>query len=116
MESSVCSGGESLYKRFPGFLASTAWKWGRRGMGMSVRLGRRRLRDVSVAVGILLASRFGSVAVSIETAGVSVAQSAQTRIDIQGNRRVEADTIRSYFKVNGAEHLDSAKIDAALKA
>jgi outer membrane protein insertion porin family len=47
---------------------------------------------------------------------VSVAQSAQTRIDIQGNRRVEAETIRSYFKANGAEHLDSAKIDAALKA
>jgi outer membrane protein insertion porin family len=74
------------------------------------------LRNVSVAVGILLASLIGSVAVSIETAGVSVAQSAQTRIDIQGNRRVEADTIRSYFKVNGAEHLDSGKIDAALKA
>jgi outer membrane protein insertion porin family len=85
-------------------------------MGMSVRLGRRRLRDVGVAVGILLASLVGSVAVSIGTAGVSVAQSAQTRIDIQGNRRVEADTIRSYFRVNGAEHLDSAKIDAALKA
>lgn len=85
-------------------------------MGMSVRLGRGRLLDVSVAVGILLASLFGSVAVSIETAGVSVAQSAQTRIDIQGNRRVEADTIRSYFRVNGAERLDSAKIDAALKA
>jgi outer membrane protein insertion porin family len=74
------------------------------------------LRDVGVAVGILLASLVGSVAVSIGTAGMSVAQSAQTRIDIQGNRRVEADTIRSYFRVNGAEHLDSAKIDAALKA
>jgi outer membrane protein insertion porin family len=85
-------------------------------MGMSVRLRRGRLRDVSVAVGLLLASLLGSVAVSIETAGVSVAQSVQTRIDIQGNRRVEADTIRSYFRVNGAEHLDSAKIDAALKA
>jgi outer membrane protein insertion porin family len=74
------------------------------------------LRNVSVAVGILLASLVGSVAVSIGTAGVSVAQSASTHIDIQGNRRVEADTIRSYFRVNGAERLDSAKIDAALKA
>jgi outer membrane protein insertion porin family len=85
-------------------------------MGMSVRLGRRRVCNVSVAVGLLFASLLGAVAVSIETAGVSVAQSAQTRIDVQGNRRVEADTIRSYFRVNGAERLDSAKIDAALKA
>jgi outer membrane protein insertion porin family len=61
-------------------------------------------------------SLFGSVAVSIGTAQVSVAQSAQTRIDVEGNRRVEADTIRSYFRVGGSERLDSAKVDAALKA
>src|SRR5215813_2812472 len=85
-------------------------------MGMSVRLGRGRLASVSVAAGLLAVSLFGSVAVSIETAGVSVAQSAQTRIDIEGNRRVEADTIRSYFRVGGSERLDSAKIDSALKA
>ena len=58
----------------------------------------------------------GPVAVSIGTAGTSVAQSAQTRIDVQGNRRVEAETIRSYFRTGGTEHLDSAKVDAALKA
>src|SRR5262249_2150410 len=85
-------------------------------MGMSVRLGRGRLASVSVAAGLLAVSLFGSIAVSIGTAGVSVAQSAQTRIDVEGNRRVEADTIRSYFRVGGSERLDSAKIDAALKA
>src|SRR6266852_3352136 len=85
-------------------------------MGMSVRLGRGRLAGVSVAAGLLCAGLFGSIAVSIGTAGVSVAQSAQTRIDVEGNRRVEADTIRSYFKVGPTERLDSAKIDAALKA
>jgi outer membrane protein insertion porin family len=37
-------------------------------------------------------------------------------IVVEGNRRVEADTIRSYFKVAPGEHLDAAKIDAALKA
>ena len=37
-------------------------------------------------------------------------------IVVQGNRRVEADTIRSYFKVAPGESLDAAKIDAALKA
>src|SRR6266481_3002395 len=85
-------------------------------MGMSVRLGRGRLASVGVAAGLLCASLFGSIAVSIGTAGVSVAQSYQTRIDIEGNRRVEADTIRSYFRVGGSERLDSAKIDSALKA
>jgi len=53
---------------------------------------------------------------SVGTARISVAQSAQTRIDVEGNRRVEADTIRSYFRVGGSERLDSAKIDSALKA
>ena len=85
-------------------------------MGMSMRLGRGRLASISVAAGLLCAGLFGSIAVSIGTAGVSVAQSAQTRIDVEGNRRVEADTIRSYFRVGGSERLDSAKIDAALKA
>jgi outer membrane protein insertion porin family len=85
-------------------------------MGMSIRLGRGRLANISVAAGLLCASLFGSIAVSIGTAGVSVAQSAPTRIDVEGNRRVEADTIRSYFRVGGSERLDSAKIDAALKA
>ena len=37
-------------------------------------------------------------------------------IIVQGNRRVEADTVRSYFKVGPGEVLDAAKIDAALKA
>src|SRR5712672_2296315 len=85
-------------------------------MGMSMRLGRGRLAIISVAAGLLCAGLFGSIASSIETAGVSVAQSSQTRIDVEGNRRVEADTIRSYFRVGGSERLDSAKIDAALKA
>ena len=83
---------------------------------MSIRLGRGRLANISVAAGLLCASLFGSVAVSIGTAGPSIAQSAPTRIDVEGNRRVEADTIRSYFRVGGSERLDSAKIDAALKA
>jgi len=41
---------------------------------------------------------------------------AATSIVVEGNRRVEADTIRSYFKVAPGEHLDAGKIDAALKA
>jgi outer membrane protein insertion porin family len=37
-------------------------------------------------------------------------------IVVEGNRRVEPDTIRSYFKAAPGERLDAAKIDAALKA
>jgi len=37
-------------------------------------------------------------------------------IVVEGNRRVEADTIRSYFKLAPGEHLDPGKIDAGLKA
>jgi outer membrane protein insertion porin family len=85
-------------------------------MGMNVRLGRGRLASVAVAAGLLCASLFGFVGVSIGTAGVSLAQPAQTRIDVEGNRRVDAETIRTYFRVGGSERLDSATIDAALKA
>src|SRR5215468_10049717 len=85
-------------------------------MGMSVRLRRGRLARIGVAVALLCAGVFGASVVSIGTAARGIAQSAQTRIDVEGNRRVESDTIRSYFRVNGAERLDSAKIDAALKA
>src|ERR1700691_168911 len=35
---------------------------------------------------------------------------------VEGNRRIEAETIRSYFKVAPGEHLDDAKINAGLKA
>nr|WP_245431120.1 outer membrane protein assembly factor BamA [Rhodoplanes roseus] len=44
-----------------------------------------------------------------------LAQSA-SQIVVEGNRRVEADTIRSYFRVGPGERLDAAKIDEALKA
>src|ERR1700676_1504091 len=44
-------------------------------------------------------------------AGVSA-----SNIVVQGNRRVEADTVRSYFKAGPGERLDAAKIDAGLKA
>jgi outer membrane protein insertion porin family len=37
-------------------------------------------------------------------------------IIVEGNRRVEAETIRSYFRLAPGERLDAGKIDAALKA
>jgi outer membrane protein insertion porin family len=41
---------------------------------------------------------------------------AATEIVVQGNRRVEADTIRSYFKATPGERLNADQIDAGLKA
>lgn len=45
----------------------------------------------------------------------ALAQSASS-IVVEGNRRVEADTIRSYFKPGPGGRLDSGRIDDALKA
>ena len=44
------------------------------------------------------------------------AGASASNIVVQGNRRVEADTVRAYFKASPGERLDAAKIDAALKA
>ncbi len=81
-------------------------------MGMSVGL----VRGLGVAAGLVCLGFFASIVVSVGTAGSSYAQSAAVRIDVEGNRRVEAETIKSYFHVGAGERLDSSKIDSALKA
>ena len=79
-------------------------------MGMCVRV-RRGL----AVVGLLLG---GLVAFAAALGAPARAETVLTTssIVVEGNRRVEADTIRSYFKVAPGERLDAAKIDAALKA
>ncbi|MEX1084151.1 MAG: outer membrane protein assembly factor BamA, partial [Xanthobacteraceae bacterium] len=57
----------------------------------------------------------GSVGTGLLTATSAIAQTATT-IVVEGNRRVEAATIRSYFRASPGERLDAAKIDAGLKA
>jgi outer membrane protein insertion porin family len=66
--------------------------------------------------GLLLGVVLFGVASFVVASAPALAQSAGAQIVVEGNRRVEADTIRSYFKVAPGEHLDAAKIDAALKA
>ena len=51
----------------------------------------------------------------VASPGVAVAQSANS-IVVEGNRRVEAETIRSYFKPGPGGQLGPAQIDEALKA
>jgi outer membrane protein insertion porin family len=58
------------------------------------------------------------VAAVTTAALVSSSASAQTvaSIGVEGNRRIEADTIRSYFKPGPSGRLDSVQIDDGLKA
>jgi outer membrane protein insertion porin family len=58
------------------------------------------------------------VAATLATTLVSSPVAAQTvsSIEVQGNRRVEVETIRSYFKPGPGGRLDQAQIDDGLKA
>src|ERR1700733_4012621 len=81
-------------------------------MGMGVRV-RRGL----VLAGLLLGVSFVGLPAGVAYAAPPAEAGASVNsIVVQGNRRVEAETVRSYFKVGPGERLDAAKIDAALKA
>jgi outer membrane protein insertion porin family len=66
--------------------------------------------------GLLLGVALFAVAFFAAPAAHAQAETGATSIVVEGNRRVEAETIRSYFKLAPGERLDAAKIDAALKA
>ena len=58
----------------------------------------------------------GSLGAAVVTAEPARAQTA-SQIVVEGNKRVEAETIRSYFRGAGeADRLDAGRIDAGLKA
>jgi outer membrane protein insertion porin family len=57
---------------------------------------------------------FAFAAAAVITASYAVAQSANS-IVVEGNRRVEAETIRSYFKPGSGGQLGPAEIDDGLK-
>jgi outer membrane protein insertion porin family len=75
-----------------------------------------RVKRGLVVAGLLLG--IGVVGLPAAVAIAAPAESGLTAssIVVEGNRRVEADTVRSYFKLAPGEHLDAGKIDAALKA
>ena len=66
-------------------------------------------------MGLVLGGAFVGVGASLTTAGYAVAQVASS-IVVQGNRRVESDTIRSYFVLKPGERLDPVKVDEGIKA
>jgi outer membrane protein insertion porin family len=76
-----------------------------------------RVRRGLVVAGLLLVGAlFGGVHGPAAAQQAERAAAAPSSIVVEGNRRVEADTIRSYFKVAPGERIDAAKIDSALKA
>src|ERR1700730_5972678 len=80
-------------------------------MGMCVRV-RRGL----VAIGLLFSVAYFGIAGVVVVAAQPESGVTATAIVVQGNRRVEAETVRSYFRVMPGERLDAGQIDAGLKA
>ncbi|MCS0503393.1 POTRA domain-containing protein, partial [Ancylobacter mangrovi] len=64
---------------------------------------------------IVLLFVVGNVAVSWSATG-GVAGGAAASVVVEGNQRVDADTIRSYFATDPGQSLTPAKIDEALKS
>ena len=82
---------------------------------LRMNLWVRQLRGLCLVGMVLAGIAFCTAVGAVATAGYAAAQSSGA-IVVEGNRRVEAETIRSYFRPNPGEHLDSYKIDQALKA
>src|SRR6476646_4497951 len=74
-----------------------------------------RVRGLALAGLVLGGVVVGLGVASLVTADFAVAQTA-TSIVVEGNRRVESDTIRSYFRVGPGERLDNIKADEGVKA
>jgi outer membrane protein insertion porin family len=80
-------------------------------MGRSVRV----VRGLALCCVVLVGTLVGAGCVMVASSGVAVAQTASS-IVVEGNRRVEAATVRSYFKPGPGGRLGPLEIDEALKA
>jgi outer membrane protein insertion porin family len=86
---------------------------------MSEFMGRGRRCRRSIAAGALLVAALGLVSApgaATEADAPSRQTNAQATIAVQGNRRIDADTVRSYFHAGPDGRFDDAARDAALKA
>ncbi|MEX0590375.1 MAG: outer membrane protein assembly factor BamA [Xanthobacteraceae bacterium] len=77
-----------------------------------MKLGQGTLKRIAVAIGLALAVPAGATVATFAT----VQQAHAQAVEVKGNQRIDADTIRSYFRVAPGERLDNVKIDEALKA
>src|SRR5882724_3947025 len=78
-------------------------------MTLSVRL----IRGLGIA-GLVLAGIVLGIGAFALTGGAARAQTVNT-IVVEGNQRVEASTIRSYFKAGPDGRLDALQIDEGIK-
>jgi outer membrane protein insertion porin family len=74
-----------------------------------------------IAAGALLVAMAGSItapalAAEVGTQARDADAKARDAIDVQGNRRIDAETVRSYFHAGPDGRLDEAARDAGLKA
>jgi outer membrane protein insertion porin family len=74
-----------------------------------------RVRGGLLAALIMFAVPVAGTMAAMLVASPAAAQTAAS-IEVEGNRRVEVDTIRSYFKPGPGGRLDQAQIDDGLKA
>src|SRR5262245_56202371 len=79
-----------------------------------MKRGSRFARGLSI-IGLVLGIAIVELASVVSMAGVAHAQSASS-IVVEGNRRVEATTIRSYFKLGLSGRLDDVALDQGYKA
>ncbi|WP_425909700.1 outer membrane protein assembly factor BamA [Nitrobacter sp. TKz-YC02] len=80
-----------------------------------MNVGMRVLRGTLLAALIFIGVPVAAV-MTVPLASSPAAAQTLSSISVQGNRRVELDTIRSYFKPDASGRLDQASIDDALKA
>jgi len=78
-------------------------------------LGVRVLRGLAVCCVVLGGIPVGAGIVSVASSGVASAQSANS-IEVRGNRRVEAETVRTYFKPGPGGQLTAEQENEGLKA
>ncbi len=74
-----------------------------------------RVRGGLLAALIMVATPIAATLATLSVSSPAVAQTVSS-IQVEGNRRVEVETIRSYFKPGPGGRLDQAAIDDGLKA
>jgi outer membrane protein insertion porin family len=85
----------------------------RRDVIKQCKASSRRCRRLQAAVA-LLAATLGLL--SVPAFAAEAAPQVRETIDVQGNRRIDADTVRSYFHAAPDGRFDDAARDAGLKA
>ena len=80
-----------------------------------MRLSVRFFRGLALSCMVLGSILAGAGLLAVASSGVAVAQTVNSVV-VEGNRRVEADTVRTYFRPGPGGRLGALEIDEGLKA